>query len=298
MKKWFILWTAALAIGFAGCTKSQGNVTGATETQAPAVSANTSDKAVAADKAAATDTATTTTEKKDMKTSLTRDELGFQTDTFHTASGKEISFHCIKHGSVRIVYDGVEIEVDPVMELHGRKTDYHAFPDADYILITHEHFDHLDPAAVSALEKADTKIITNAVCAGKLGKGDVMANGDSRDLRSDIHLEAVPAYNTTPGHEKFHPKGRDNGFVLTVDGFRIYIAGDTEDIPEMDAIHDIDIAFLPCNQPYTMTVTQLANAAKRIHPKVVFPYHVSDTPMKDVTAALQGSDIDLRIREY
>ena len=111
-------------------------------------------------------------------------------------------------------------------------------------------------------------------------------------------VEAVPAYNTTPGHEKFHPKGRDNGYILNVEDLRIYVAGDTEDIPEMADMKDIDIAFLPCNQPYSMTPEQLAKAAKTIKPKLLFPYHYSDTPIRKVTMLLGGSGIDVRIRRY
>ena len=113
-----------------------------------------------------------------------------------------------------------------------------------------------------------------------------------------ITVEAVAAYNSTPGREQFHPKGRDNGYILTIDGLRIYIAGDTEDIPEMSAIKDIDIAFLPCNQPFTMTPEQLIHAAKVIKPRVLFPYHYGQTDLSTVPAALKGTGIDVRIRHY
>ncbi len=125
-----------------------------------------------------------------------------------------------------------------------------------------------------------------------------MENGDKLTLANDITLEAVPAYNITEGHLQFHPKGRDNGYILTLDGLRIYIAGDTEDIPEMGDLKDagIDIAFLPCNQPYTMTPEQLVNAAKMIKPKVLFPYHYGDTDISGIPTQLPG--IDVRIRHY
>ena len=127
-----------------------------------------------------------------------------------------------------------------------------------------------------------------------LGRGTALANGESY---SDgiLSVDAVPAYNTTEDHLQFHPKGRDNGYVLTLDGLRIYIAGDTEDIPEMSDLMDIDIAFLPCNQPYTMTVDQLVNAAKVIQPKVLIPYHYSQTDISSVPSLLSG--IDVRIRQ-
>ena len=239
-----------------------------------------------------------TQENADTPDSISRDALGYQLDTFNTPSGKLVAFHAIKHGSLRIQYDGLEFEIDPVITLNDKTTGYDASPDADYLLVTHEHYDHLDPDAIKALEKPETVLITNKSCAEQLKKGEIMSNGDSRALRDDIRLEAVPAYNTTPGHEQFHPKGRDNGFILTLDGFKIYIAGDTEDIPEMADIHDIDVAFLPCNQPYTMTPAQLAHAAQMINPKVLFPYHYGATSMDEVKAALKDTNIDVRIRDY
>ena len=131
-----------------------------------------------------------------------------------------------------------------------------------------------------------------------LGRGQVMANGDTTTLADGITLHAVPAYNTTEGHLQFHPKGRDNGFVLTIDGLRIYIAGDTEDIPEMAQLSNIDIAFLPCNQPYTMTVNQLVKAARMVKPRVLFPYHYGETDVTAVPAQLKADGIEVRIRHY
>jgi L-ascorbate metabolism protein UlaG (beta-lactamase superfamily) len=125
-----------------------------------------------------------------------------------------------------------------------------------------------------------------------------MKNGDKVQYADDITIEAVPAYNTTPGREQFHPKGRDNGYILTLDGLRIYIAGDTEDIPEMANLKDIDIAFLPCNQPYTMTIDQAVNAAKIIKPDVLFPYHYNDTPVNKITLQLYKEGIKVLVRNY
>ena len=229
---------------------------------------------------------------------MVMNEDGFQMDDFKTQSGKSVKFYAIKHGSLRIAYNDIEIEVDPVTDLDGNKTDYHKLPKADYILITHEHYDHYDKTAIEALEKDGTMIITNENVAKMLGKGEIMKNGDEKSLREDMIIHAVPAYNTTPDHQKFHPKGRDNGFVLTLDGFRVYIGADTEDIPEMADIKDIDVAFLPCNQPYTMTPEQLLKAAGMFQPKVLFPYHYSQTDMRKVTSLFKDSKIDVRIRNY
>lgn len=127
-----------------------------------------------------------------------------------------------------------------------------------------------------------------------LGYGTVMANGDRHTLPDEVLLEAVPAYNHTEGRTQFHPKGRDNGFVITLDGLRIYVAGDTEDIPEMAELKDIDVAFLPVNQPYTMTVGQCVNAAKVIQPKVLIPYHFSNTDLSGLPEQLPGMTVLLR----
>ena len=230
-------------------------------------------------------------QRNDMPTTTDTHEI----DVFTTKSGKTLRFHALMHASIRLVYDGKEIEIDPVRQLGNRSTDYTQMPKADYIFVTHEHPDHFDQEAIKTLSKEETKLITNHRCADMLGYGEVMANGENKEI-DGITIEAVPAYNITEGHLQFHPKGRDNGFVLTIDGIRIYIAGDTEDIPEMANIKDIDIAFLPCNQPYTMTTDQLLNAARTIKPKVLFPYHYGQTDVKSVPSQLEG--IDVRIRHY
>ncbi len=218
----------------------------------------------------------------------------YEVERFRTPTGSCIDITLIKHGSLEIRYDGLSIQVDPVSGL-GKPTDYATeFPKADVILVTHEHGDHCDKTAVEALRKEDTRLVTNARCADILGWGTVMANGDELSLQDGIHLDAVPAYNTTEGHLQFHPKGRDNGFILTLDGFRIYIAGDTEDIPEMAGMKDIDVAFLPVNQPYTMTLEQCVRAAKTLSPKVLIPYHFSQTDLSSLPEALPEIQVLLR----
>ncbi len=219
-------------------------------------------------------------------------------DEFKTMHGKSVKFYALVHASIRIVYDGKEIEIDPVTKLGNRTTDYAAFPKSDFILLTHEHGDHFDKGAIGLLTNNKTRLITNKRCSDMLGYGEVMTNGDKKIIAPDITIEAVPAYNTTKGHEQYHPKGRDNGFVLTLDGLRIYIAGDTEDIPEMKTIKDIDIAFMPCNQPYTMTPQQLIRAAQTVQPKVLFPYHYGKTDVSQIPAQLKSSNIEVRIRHY
>lgn len=233
---------------------------------------------------------------KDAGLPIVTDE--YETDTFTTKSGKTVTLHALVHSSIRMDYDGKTIYIDPVTKLGDKTIDLAEMPKADYILITHEHFDHLGKDAIELLTIDRTQLITNQSCKDILGYGTVMANGDKLQLADDIEIEAVPAYNTTEGHQNFHPKGRDNGFVLTLDGLRIYVAGDTDDIPEMSEIKDIDIAFLPCNQPYTMTVEQLVRAAKTVKPKVLFPYHYGQTDVTGIPAQLEGDGVDVRIRHY
>ena len=220
-----------------------------------------------------------------------------QTDTFKTKSGKDVTFTCIKHATFQIEYDGRYFYVDPVTMLKPQ-TDYTTMPRANYIFITHEHPDHFDRMALTQLVSTNTIVFTNPNVSQQFRNARVLQNGDSVTIADDVTLKAVPAYNYSEGRTQYHPKGRDNGYILTIDGLRIYVAGDTEDIPEMADIHDIDIAFLPCNQPYTMTVEQLTKAAKTIKPKVLFPYHYSDTPVSKVKLLLGGTGIDVRIRNY
>ena len=218
----------------------------------------------------------------------------YAVETFLTDSGLPVRITLIKHGTLEIACKGLSIQIDPVSGL-SVPTDYATeFPKADVILVTHEHGDHFDRVALEALGANADNLVTNARVAEMLGWGAVMANGDSRDLPGGIHLDAVPAYNYSEGRTNFHPQGRDNGFILTIDGLRIYVAGDTEDIPEMADIKDIDVAFLPVNQPYTMTVDQCVNAAKVLQPKVLIPYHFSNTDLSGLPERLPGITVLLR----
>ena len=223
----------------------------------------------------------------------------YEVERFCTPGGVPVEIWLIQHASLAIAYKGLSIQVDPVVKL-GKTIDYAAdFPSADYVLVTHEHGDHFDKEALAILGGF---VVTNARCAEMLGRGTVLENGQSATFTEEratgsrelFTVEAVPAYNTTEGHLQFHPKGRDNGYILNLDGLRIYIAGDTEDIPEMAEIKDIDIAFLPCNQPYTMTPEQCINAAKVVNPKVLIPYHFGQTDISGLPAALPGIDVRLR----
>lgn len=206
----------------------------------------------------------------------------------------------IKHGSLELSYKGYSIQVDPVSG-YGKNTDYSKeFPKADLILITHEHGDHLDVNAIKALSSEKTRIIMNAKSQQQTGMGETMSNGQRTWLDPvGIALEAVPAYNTTAGHEQFHPKGNGNGYVLGFHGgLRAYIAGDTEDVPEMKDLYvpnnRIMVAFLPVNQPYTMTVEQCVNAANMIKPGILIPYHFGQTDISALPELLPDIKVLLR----
>ena len=190
---------------------------------------------------------------------------------------------------------GHVIHVDPV----GREGDYATMPDADLVLVTHEHGDHLDPDAIAEIRKDGTRILGNAACAERVEGCRALANGGEVDLLG-IHIEAVPAYNLVheraPG-QPFHPKGVGNGYVLTFGDTRVYIAGDTENTPEMKALKDIDVAFLPMNLPYTMTPEMVADAARAFRPTILYPYHYGDTdPQALVKLLANEKDIEVRVR--
>ncbi len=188
----------------------------------------------------------------------------------YPVDGGEVVFHPVDHASMAIVTPGGTILVDPV----GGAAAHAAFQPS-LILITHQHGDHFDLPTLEGLPAV--RIIANPAVHDQLpedmkARATAMANGDQASVIG-IGIEAVPAYNTTADRLEYHPKGRDNGYVLTIGGKRFYIAGDTEDTPEMRALSDIHVAFLPMNLPYTMTIEQAADAVDAFRPVTVFPYH-------------------------
>jgi L-ascorbate metabolism protein UlaG (beta-lactamase superfamily) len=216
-------------------------------------------------------------------------------DTFQTPEGElEITF--IGHGTLIFTFQNKIIYTDP----WGNLADYQQLPKADIILLTHEHSDHLDIKAIDLIKKEDTSFVLTELCSEKIGNGVVMKNGDIQTVKN-ILIEAVPAYNIVhkrDNGEPFHPKGVGNGYILDFGGLRIYIAGDTENIPEMAYIKNIDIAFLPMNLPYTMTPDMVADAAKTIKPKILYPYHFGNTDTNKLTELLKDQkDTEIRIRK-
>ncbi len=174
----------------------------------------------------------------------------------------------IKHATFVLQSGPATIYVDPV----GVAEDFAGFPPPDLILITHIHKDHLDPQLVASLKKAQTQVIGPATVIEQLGSGTVMNNGDITTAVG-MTIRAIPAYNTTAERLNFHPKGRDNGYLLSKAGVRLYISGDTEDIAEMRNLRNVDIAFLCMNLPYTMTIEQAASAVNEFKPGLLIPYH-------------------------
>ena len=218
-------------------------------------------------------------------------ESKIQKDVFKTSSG-DLEIYFIGHGSLMFRFNDKAIYVDP----WSRLADYSILPKADLILITHHHPDHLDSAAIAVVSKDSTQIILTASAFDILKKGTVMKNGDALSV-CGIGIKAVPAYNITAGRDRFHPKGRDNGYVVTIGKKEIYIAGDTENIPEMAALKNIDIAFLPMNQPYTMLPAQVAEAVNKIRPRILYPYHFDDTDTAELTKLLsKNKHIEVRLR--
>jgi gluconolactonase len=227
------------------------------------------------------------------KTTVT--EMGFERDIIQTSDG-ELKITFIGHGTLMFGFKGKVIHVDPV----SREADYSKMPKADLILVTHEHGDHLDARVIKTLQKEDTQLILTKACSERVAGGVVMQNGDVRTVQG-LKIEALPAYNIV--HERssgrpYHPRGQGNGYVITFGDKRVYVAGDTENTPEMKRLKNIDIAFLPMNLPYTMTPEMVADAAKVFKPKILYPYHYGQTdPQKLVTLLKDSKGIEVRIRK-
>ncbi len=216
-------------------------------------------------------------------------------DVLATSAG-DLTITFVGHGTLVFRLGDRVIHVDPV----SREADYDSMPDADVILVTHEHGDHLDPDAIAKIRTADTEIVVSSSCAGRLEGATVMKNGETRTV-GGFEVIAVPAYNVVhkrSGGEAYHPKGNGNGYVIRFGDTRVYVAGDTENTPEMKALEDIDVAFLPMNLPYTMTPEMVADAARAFRPRILYPYHFGDTDTGELVRLLQGEEgIEVRIRE-
>jgi L-ascorbate metabolism protein UlaG (beta-lactamase superfamily) len=221
----------------------------------------------------------------------------FARDALATSKG-ELCITFIGHASLMLEFNHLVIHVDPVSD----EGDYSLLPKADLVLVTHHHGDHFDPEALQMIMKADTKVCLTQKCPWKSTSGIpiVMNNGDKKEIKG-ISIEAVPAYNIqhirSPGNP-FHPKGEGNGYILMLGDKRLYIAGDTENTPEMKSLKNIDIAFLPMNLPYTMTPEMVADAAKAIKPSILYPYHLGTTDTEALVRLMSDSPgTEVRIRD-
>jgi len=215
-----------------------------------------------------------------------------------TAKG-DLEIHPINHATFVMKWDGKTVFVDPV----GGGDKFKACGKPDLILITDIHGDHLNPDTVKAVA-GDAKIIAPAACVEKLAgvTATKLANGEKTKV-GEIEIEAIPMYNLTPERKDRHTKGRGNGYVVTLGGKRVYISGDTEDIPEMRALKDIDLAFVCMNLPYTMEVEKAADAVLAFKPKIVAPYHYRGMDgMSDVakfkTLVAKDKSIEVRLLKW
>lgn len=222
----------------------------------------------------------------------------YESDKLTTSKG-ELEMFFIGHGTLMFKFNDLVIHIDPV----SREADYTSLPDADLILVTHEHGDHLDMNAIAHIMKEDTRVVMTERCLNQLEdfQANVFRNGDGGTFHG-IEVRAIPAYNMV--HERsagnpYHPKGAGNGYILSFGNTRVLIGGDTENIPEYkDLGMDIDVAFLPMNLPYTMTPEMVADAALTLRPKILYPYHFGETDPQELVRLLQDEkDIEVRVRD-
>jgi len=219
----------------------------------------------------------------------------FQQDVIETSAG-DLAISFIGHGTLMFTLEGTVVHVDPVM----READYTKLPKADVILVTHRHGDHLDLEAIGHVRTDQTELVVSRDCSASVDHATVLENWAVRTI-AGLRIQAVPAYNIVhlrDSGQPYHPQGDGNGYVITFGDKQVYVAGDTEQVPEMKRLQDIDIAFLPMNLPYTMTPEMVAEAAKVIRPKILYPYHYGSTDTSELVRLLEHeAGIEVRIRE-
>jgi len=226
-----------------------------------------------------------------------------QDDQVATNNGN-LTIHPVHHAGVVLTWNGKRIVADPTTFPPGPNSgaaDFRGANPPDLILITHEHGDHFSVPTLTELAGPNTVIVAPQSVYGMLppalqAKTKVMKNGE-RATYAGVPLEAVTSYNTTAERLMYHPKGRDNGYVLNLGGKRLYIAGDTEETPELKTLPNIDIAFIPMNLPYTMTVDAAAQWVKDFRPKIVYPYHYAESDVNKFRM-LVGNTSEVRLRKW
>ncbi|MFZ0641097.1 MAG: MBL fold metallo-hydrolase [Candidatus Acidiferrales bacterium] len=217
-----------------------------------------------------------------------------QVQTFQTNAGV-VKITPIYHASLLIEAGGKNIYLDP-----AKPANFSGLPPADLILITDIHGDHMDPGSISALSKSGTEIFAPPAVVETVTAAHPISNGETKTWNGWT-VEAIPMYNITRGPSPgtlYHPKGRGNGYVLTYGGKRFYFSGDTENIPEMRALKNIDVAFVCMNLPYTMPPDEAAEAVKAFHPKIVIPYHYRGSDLSVFQKDLQGTGIEVRLLDW
>ncbi len=216
------------------------------------------------------------------------------TQVFPTSAGP-VKITPLYHASTLIEAGGKVIYLDP-----AKPANFAGQPKADLVLITDIHGDHMDPASLTAISKPGTEILAAPAVVSTITTAKPIANGESKKWQ-DWTIEAIPAYNLTRGPapgKLFHDKGRGNGYVLTYGGVRFYFSGDTEGVPEMRALKNIDVAFVCMNLPYTMPPEEAADAVKAFHPKVVIPYHYRGSDLAIFQKKLEGTGIEVRLIDW
>ena len=226
-----------------------------------------------------------------------------QPDVLFTKMGP-LSIQPLVHASLVLTLPRVTIYADPT----GGAANYAGIQSPDIILVTDIHGDHFDPKTIAAVRSAHTVLVVPKVVADKLPdslKGEVviLANGE-QVTKSGISIDAIPMYNLPESPTAMHTKGRGNGYVLGIGGRRIYLSGDTQGIPEMRALKDIDVAFVCMNLPYTMAVDEAADAVLAFKPHIVYPYHyrgqggLSDVNAFKAKVEAGNKDIEVRLRNW
>jgi L-ascorbate metabolism protein UlaG (beta-lactamase superfamily) len=217
-----------------------------------------------------------------------------QVQTFDTSAGP-VEITPVYHASLLIEAGGKNIYVDP-----AKPGNFSGLPAADLILITDIHGDHMDPGIISSVSKPGTQIIAPPAVVKTVTKAAPISNGETKTW-DGWTIEAIPMYNLKRGPSPgtlYHDKGRGNGYILTYGGKRFYFSGDTENIPEMRALKNIDVAFVCMNLPYTMPPEEAAEAVKAFHPRVVIPYHYHGSDLSVFQKDLQGTGIEVRLLDW
>jgi L-ascorbate metabolism protein UlaG (beta-lactamase superfamily) len=223
-----------------------------------------------------------------------------QADVIHTSRG-ELRIMPVYHGSVMLEFGGKVIHVDP-----WSQGDFTGLPQADLIVITHTHQDHLDRAMVDQLKKPDTiivgppAVIDTLNCAPACGIAEAISDSDKRTVMG-IEFEGVPMYNLVFGSgpgKPYHHKGIGSGYILNFGDTRVYFSGDTECTPEMKALKNISVAFLAMNPPRTETPADAAECVKAFKPKIVYPYHYRGSKLEEFSGPLKDTPgVEVRIRK-